>query len=307
MSRRVAYVMCLPPGAHPGMDTVAHGIAAGLAPSGAELRILTADLRDPHFRIEQNQAVAAATAAGVDGIVIFTLDEKDPEPAVWRAIGSNIPVIALHKPVFAVTASVVMPNYYHGVYLSQFLARNLDEEPAVAMVGGPPILDDQELVDGLLAGGRRCGFRFLNDPHDPAFRNQADVKGAGTALAHHFLDNFPDMDALIVFNDETLQDFLPVLEERGVLGSLPVVSRNGSPAAVEAVRRGDTLATYDYGLTELGMAAGEVLSRIFLEGEDPQDALICPTPGRIIHADNADTYRPWSERAPAVELLSGLD
>lgn len=307
MSRTVVYIMPLPPGAHPGMDTVAHGIAAGIAGADAELRILPSDLRDPHYSIEQNQAVVAATEAGVDGICIFTLDENEPEPAVWRAIGKNVPVVALHKPKFETTATVAVPNFYHGVYLSQYLRRSIDDGSKVAIVGGPPILDDDELVEGLLAGGKRCGFDFLNDPHDPTYRNQADVKGAGVEVANRMLDEFPEMEALIVFNDETLMDFLPVLEERGLLGTLPVVSRNGSPAAVEAVKRGDTLATYDYGLTEMGLTAGKIFTDIFLNDADYEDALFCPTYGRVIDEEAADSYVPWDQRAPAVELITGLE
>lgn len=107
-----------------------------------------------------------------------------------------------------------------------------------------------------------------------------------------------------MFNDETLLDVLPVLKERGLLGQLPVVSRNGSPAAVEAVRRGDSLTTYDYGLTEMGIAAGEVFTDIFLNDADPQDILVCPTYGRIIDQEAAATYLPWSDRAPAIELVA---
>lgn len=307
MSRTIAYIMPLPPGAHPGMDTVAHGLAAGIAGADAELRILPSDLRDPNYSIEQNQAVVAATEAGVDGICLFTLDENEPEPAVWRAIGKNVPVVALHKPKFETTATVAVPNFYHGVYLSQYLRRSIDEGSKVAIVGGPPILDDDELVEGLLEGGKRCGFNFLNDPHNPIYRNQADVKGAGVEVANRMLDEFPEMEALIVFNDETLMDFLPVLEERGLLGTLPIVSRNGSPAAVEAVKRGDTLATYDYGLTELGLTAGKIFSNIFLEDAEYRDAIFCPTYGRVIDEDAVDSYIPWEERAPAVELITGLE
>jgi len=303
----IAYVMPLPPGLHPGMDAVAHGIVKGMGGEGAvDLRILPADLRDLNYAIEQNQNVAAATDGKLDGICIFTLDEQEPAPAVWRAIGSNIPVVAIHKPVFPVTASVVAPNFYHGIYLTQFLARHVDDEPRVAIIGGPPILDDDELVEGLLEGSKRCRFQVLNDPHDRACRNVADVKGAGAGAANHVLDTCEDLDALIVFNDETLLDVFPVLEKRGLLGTLPVVSRNGSPVAVEAVKRGDSLATYDYGLPELGIAAGEIFRDILENGADYEDALVCPTYGRVIDEDAADAYLPWSERAPAVELRTGL-
>ena len=308
MSKRtVVYVMPLPPGLHPGMDTVAHGLAHGLSGTDTELRILPADLRDTNYTIEQNQAVAAATGAKVDGICLFMLDEKEPAPAVWRAIGKNVPVIALHKPVFPVTATIAVPNFYHGIFLTQYLSRHVDDQARVAILGGPPILDDEELVDGLIEGSKRCGFTLLNDPHDPACRNESDVAGAGAEAARYVLDTYSDLDALIVFNDETLLDVLPVLNERGLLGTLPVVSRNGSPAAVDAVRRGDSLATYDYGLTEIGIAAGEVFKDIFLNGAEFEDAVICPTYGRIIDQETAETYVPWSDRAPAVELVTGLD
>ncbi|MEO1404525.1 MAG: substrate-binding domain-containing protein [Cyanobacteria bacterium J06635_1] len=287
--RTVVYIMPLPPGLHPGMDTVAHGIAYGLEGTDTQLRILPADLRDPHYAIAQNQAVVAATEAKVDGICIFMLDEQEPAPAVWRAIGKNIPVITLHKAAFPVTATVAMPNFYHGIFLTQFLARHVEENANVVIMGGPPILDDSELVEGLIAGTQRCKFNLLNDPHDPRCSNVSDVAGAGVEAARYILDTYADLDALIVFNDETLLDVLPVLKERGLLGTLPVVSRNGSPSAVEAVRRGDSLATYDYCLTELGIAAGKIFHDIFLNDADPEDFVVCPTYGRVISEEKIDT------------------
>lgn len=306
-ARTVAYIMPLPPGLHPGMDAIAHGLALGLAGTDTDLRILPADLRDPHFTIEQNQAVVAATEAKVDGICLFVLDEQEPAPAVWRAMGKNIPVIAIHKPVFPVTATIAVPNFYHGLFLTQFLARSIGEDARVAIIGGPPILDDDEMVEGLLEGAKRCKFNLLNDPHNPACRNMADVAGAGADAVCHVLDTYTELDALIVFNDETLIDVLPILKERGLLGTLPVVSRNGSPEAVEAVKRGDSLATYDYGLPEMGIAAGKVFKDIFLNGADLQDEIVCPTYGRIIDEEAAESYIPWDKRAPAVELIAGLD
>ena len=306
--RTVVYVMPLPPGLHPGMDTVAHGLAAGFADHDTQLRILPADLRNVNFAAEQYDAVVTASEAKVDGICLFVLDEAEPAPAVWRSIGAGVPVVTIHKPKYPVSASVCAPNFYHGLYLTQYLARELDEEGArVAIVGGPPILDDEEMVEGLLEGSRRCRFELVNDPHAPECRNLADVKGAGVEAARHVLDQSPELDGLIVFNDETLMDVLPLLEERGLLGELPVVSRNGSPAAVEAVLRGDTLATYDYDLPELGGAAARCFREIFDDPMRVEDQVVCPSVGRIIDRESAASYRPWSERAPEVELVVGLD
>ncbi|MEL7354308.1 MAG: substrate-binding domain-containing protein [Cyanobacteria bacterium P01_A01_bin.116] len=305
--RKVAYIMPLPPGLHPGMDAIAHGLAHGLKGTDTDLRILPADLRAPNFTIEQNQAVVAATEAKVDGICLFVLDEQEPAPAVWRAMGKNIPVIAIHKPVFPVTATIAVPNFYHGLFLTQLLARRVGVGARVVIIGGPPILDDDEMVEGLLAGAKRCKFNLLNNPHDPVCRNMADVAGAGADAVCHVLDTYTELDALIVFNDETLIDVLPLLKEQGLLGTLPVVSRNGSPAAVAAVKRGDSLATYDYGLPEMGLAAGNVFKDIFLNGSGLEDEIVCPTYGCVIDEDAAGSYVPWEKRAPAVELITGLD
>jgi ribose transport system substrate-binding protein len=289
------------------MDTVAHGLIAGLAGTDTQVRILPVDLRDVNFAAQQYAAVVSASEAKVDGICVFTLDETEPESAVWRSIGAGVPVVALHKPSYPVTASICVPNFYHGLYLTQYLARQLGDRPRVAIVGGPPILDDEELVTGLLEGARRCGFQLQNDPHAPECRNVADVKGGGASAGRYVLDTCSDLDALVVFNDETVLDVLPLLEERGLLGELPVVSRNGSPAAVAAVARGELLATYDYDLPELGLAAGRVFAALFDGQLALEDQVVCPGAGRLIDREAAAGYRPWSERAPEVELVVGLD
>jgi hypothetical protein len=76
---------------------------------------------------------------------------------------------------------------------------------------------------------------------------------------------------------------------------------------VEAVRRGDSLATYDYGLPEMGLAAGALLARLLDGAVVPADSMACPTPGTLIHAGNAASYVPWQLRAEPLPLRIGLD
>ncbi|MEN8446099.1 MAG: hypothetical protein ABG776_13925, partial [Cyanobacteria bacterium J06555_13] len=72
-------------------------------------------------------------------------------------------------------------------------------------------------------------------------------------------------------------------------------------------RRRTPIATYDYGLPEMGIAASNVFKDIFLKGAELEDAIVCPTYGRVIDEDAAEGYIPWEKRAPTVKLITGLD
>ena len=250
----IAFIPCLPPGLHAGMDAVAHGLAAALRDHGRDLRLFPADLRGARGTISARQeaAVAAAVAAGADALVLFVLDVNAPAPAIVKARAAGVAVVAIHKPCYPVNATLVVPNYHHGVVLAQALARALPRGARAAILGGPDILDDIEMVRGAVAGARDCGLQVINDPFLPRYRNLDDVRGGGRDAAEHLLDDFYPFDGLLVFNDETVLDAVEVLERRGLGGQLPTVSRNGSPEATALVACGHTLATFDYHLPEIG-------------------------------------------------------
>jgi len=301
---RVAYVMPLPPGAHPGMDALAHGIAAELG-RGLELRVLPADLRHGSIDAAQSAAFDTAREAGVAGVILFVLDPLAAEDAAARLRAAAVPLVAIHPPRFPVDAAVVVPNYHHGTALARRLSRELPRGARVGIVGGPEIVDDLELVDGLVAGCRRSGLEPANDPFDPAFRNLDDVAEGAAAAVRAVLDHHPAIEGLVVFNDETLLGAWSLLERRGWPAGRPIVCRNGGPAAVDLVRRGRLLATYDYLLPEMGRLAGRMLSRL-LHGEVLGNPLESPGFGQLVDASNAAQHRPWSERAYPVELTAGL-
>jgi hypothetical protein len=85
------------------------------------------------------------------------------------------------------------------------------------------------------------------------------------------------------------------------------VSRNGSPKAVEAVVAGRSQGTWDIEITEIGAAVGEFVTRVLIKKENLEGALAIAPVGRLITAENAHIYRPWSERVPYVPLHEGLD
>jgi ABC-type sugar transport system substrate-binding protein len=121
------------------------------------------------------------------------------------------------------------------------------------------------------------------------------------------LADFTHLDGLIPFNDETMLGTLEAIDEAKRSGEMKLVSRNGSPQAVAAVRAGSSHGTWDIELTEIGSSIGELIARVCAQGQQLEGALALAPLGRLITSENADSYRPWTERVPYMPLHEGLD
>ena len=100
---------------------------------------------------------------------------------------------------------------------------------------------------------------------------------------------------------------LDALEAAGRSGEMKMVSRNGSPKAVEAVRAGRSHGTWDIEITDIGAAVGDLVARVLVDGEDLHGESFIAGLGRLITQDNAHTYKPWTERVPHTPLREGLE
>ena len=77
---------------------------------------------------------------------------------------------------------------------------------------------------------------------------------------------------------------------------MKIVCRNGSPAAVEAVRQGKIAGTWDLDASGIGTTLGELIVR-HLKGEEKLQGFMAMSPvGRLITQANLGTWKPWSER-----------
>lgn len=97
-----------------------------------------------------------------------------------------------------------------------------------------------------------------------------------------------------------------VLEERGLVQQILMISRNGSPAAVEKVRQGISDGTWDLDAPGIGSSLGSVMVR-HLAGQRSVDHLSLSPVGRMISRENVDTWRPWEQRVNYQPFSYGLD
>ena len=302
----VLYVSPMPYGANAAVDATCHGLDNALAEAGVELRLLYADFADPGWPDLAAEAVDAGVAAGVEAIVLWIVDPAVPSGAVGRARAAGIPVVTLERPQFPVDASVVYPNFNHGVYMSEYLATLLPPKARVAVVGGPDVVDDIELMLGLLHGLDAAGLTRVNDPEEPRYKNTTDVASGGKEKTANILADFASLDGLIPFNDETLLGAVEALREAGRLGEVKMVSRNGTPAAVELIRAGVHHGTWDIDGPGIGATAAGLVLRA-LRGENLDGFCVASPIGTMITAERAKTWVPWDQRLARRPLRVGLD
>jgi ABC-type sugar transport system substrate-binding protein len=295
---RVLYVSPMAYGANAAVDAVGHGLDSRLADRGIELRVAWADFATADWRAQADRAVRAGADADIDAIVIWVIDPAVPADAVGYARGSGVPVLSLERPRFAVDGSVVYPNFNHGVYMAEYLATLLAPGARVAVVGGPDVVDDIELLLGIRHGLASSGLITVNDPEDPRYKNTTDVSAGGREKTANLLADFPSLDGLVPFNDETMLGAVEALRAAGRLGEVKMVSRNGTPAAVALVRAGTHHGTWDIDPPGIGQAVADLVVRHIVEREQLDGLCVASPIGRMITPERAAAWVPWQQRIP---------
>jgi ABC-type sugar transport system substrate-binding protein len=294
---RVFYLDPMRYGTNAAVDAVAHGLDHGLTEHGLDLEVGWADFADRGWRDQADHAVRAAVDGGAAAVVVWLIEPDVPADAVAYARGKGVPVVSLERPQFPVDASIVYPNFNQGVYMSEYLAGLLPPAGRVGVVGGPDVVDDIELLLGIMHGLRASGLTIVNDPEVPRYKNATDLAPGGQIAAANILEDFADLDGLVPFNDETAVGAVAALRAAGRLGQVKSVSRNGTPAAVKLILEGHHHGSWDIDALMIGQAAADLVARL-LDGEELHGLCIASPIGRMITPEGAESWIPWSERVP---------
>jgi ABC-type sugar transport system substrate-binding protein len=304
---RTLYVNPLPYGENIGIDAIAQGLRHRLAEDGIEMRTLYADFRDPDCDGLTSAAMREGVEAGVDAVIIYALTPTRSADAVPGIRDGGMPVFSFTRPLYRVNGSVIYPNFNHGLLMAEHMAKLVPPGSRVGVIGGPDTVDDVEECLGITHGSKIVGLDVVNDPYDPRYDNVSDVAAMGREVTEHLLDDFPDVVGLMPYNDETAHGSIEALRERGLLGKVKVVSRNGTPKAVEAVKQGWSHGTLDIDCVGIGTALGNLVARQLAGGEQLEDEIAMSPVGRVIGPDEADAWVPLEERIAYEPLREGLD
>jgi ABC-type sugar transport system substrate-binding protein len=303
---RTLYVNPMPYGENIGIDAIAQGLRHRLQEDGIEMRVLYADFRDPDCDALTSAAMRAGVEAGVDAVLIYALTPDRSADTAPGIRDGGMPVFSFTRPLYRVNGSVIYPNFNHGLLMSEHMARLVPAGSKVGVIGGPDTVDDVEECIGIVHGSKIVGLEVVNDPYDRRYDNVSDVAEMGREVTGNLLDDFPGVAGLMPYNDETAHGSIEALRERGLLGSVKVVSRNGTPKAVEAVRQGWSHGTLDIDCLGIGIALGNLVVRQLAGGEALDDEIAMSPVGRVIGPDEAASWVPPEERVPYEPLQEGL-
>lgn len=298
----ILYVSPMEYEANPAVDSVAHALEFRLSQSGVGLKVGFGDFREDDAAQRTEDAVARGLAAGVDGVALWCLDPAILERSVEMVSDAGLPVYTLERTPFDVEAALVFPNFHHGMYMVEYLAGELPEGAGVCVIGGPEISDDDELVAGFLYQFDRAPLELLNDPIEDRYRNKTDVAAGGREAALRLLADIPSMDGLIAYNDETMLGTIQALEETGRLGEMTMISRNGTPAAVDEIKLGRTHGTWDPDAPGIGLGLGDLIVKHLIDGENLDGQISASSVGRMIHPGNVDRWVTYRDRIPFQNL-----
>lgn len=294
--------------ANPIVAAIAQGINDRLVNAGyTMIRTFALNMTSGQLDLTmQSQGFDRALAASPEAVAYFLLDPTSLKPQAEQAAEAGIPVFAAFgKPVgFDVNGFITLDDDQQGYLAAKYLADNLPAGAKVAVISGPPTPNVEAEVAGAMRALEESDVEIVGDVENQ--RNLVDNAAGGQEVMQGIIQQFPDVDAVFVYNDDSVLGAIAAAKAAGL--DIKFTSRNGSRAAVEAVMAGDLLATCDIKPVEMGAALGDaIIAQI--EGEaDYRDNAQIPSPdasGCLVTADNADQWIPWNERIEVREIAEG--
>jgi ABC-type sugar transport system substrate-binding protein len=250
--------------------------------------------------------IDAAVAARVDAIIFYVVDPDAALMNVRAAREAGIAVFSIARPTYPVNASLSYPGFSQGVFMMDYLTSLLPAGSVIGIIGGPRALTDAEEVAGLVFSVRRSRCCLVNDPHLSEYSNLTDNVDGAWAPAKLLLERFPDVKGLAPYNDETMLGTIDYLDVIGRTGEIKIVSRNGTPEAVNAVRAGKTTGTWDLDPPGVGKSIARLVID-HLRGSALYDDFAAMSPaGRMITAANLQSWQPWERRVRMTPFTLGL-
>lgn len=239
---------------------------------------------DPELEIDtQIEQITDMVNAGVDVIMVDSVDSEGIKPALEEAHKAGIPVIAIDTEVAdadLVTSTIVSDNTDAGRIAAQTLMDAIGGKGKIAVLDHSTVACVRERTAGL--------EEIMKDYPDVEIVFRKDTNGKVTeaqSATEDVLTSDPDLAGIFAINDPTAAGAIAGI--KGNNANVSVVSIDGSQDAIDMIKAGDLICTAAQFPDQIGAKAVEVAQMIF-EGKTPDTKYIIPV--AAINADNVDEY-----------------
>lgn len=239
---------------------------------------------------EQRALIRRAAAARPSAIVLLPAHESALDEVIEEAGAQGVPVFHIvSKPLTGAWINYVATD---SVAIARDIARHLFDHlggsgDIVIMDGTPSAIASPQRHQGFVdAAGERPGIRIAESVCGYLLREPA------YAATQEVLRRHIRIDGMLVANDLMALGVIDALQESG--RSFPIVSINGTPEAVAAIKAGTMLATASFNTLAFGELSVEAVAR-YLRGESVPREIILPT--AIIDRGNVGQWdKPYEQR-----------
>ena len=180
----------------------------------------------------QNTQIDAFIQQGVDLIVISAVDQAGIAPAIERAKAAGIIVMAVDTPAVGADAVFQTNAVQAGEVSCTYLFEQMGGKGEVLLVDGTPI---QTIIDRI-NGCKNVEAKFpdIKIVGQQASRND---RASGMSVTTDMLTAHPDVTGIFGMNDPSALGAVLAVEQAGKTGQIKVTGVDGSPEAVQELKR----------------------------------------------------------------------
>jgi ABC-type sugar transport system substrate-binding protein len=239
---------------------------------------------------KQTADVEAATAQGIDGLVISPNDVAALAPAIQAVIDAKIPVVTVDRNVTDVAtlahvgADNVEGGRAQGRYLLEILPDGGDIYELQGQPGATPAIDRHSGLDEILSA--QDAVKVVVSQTAEFARDKA-VTVFESALAGN-----PEPKAVVCANDDMAFGVSEVAQAQGL--SIPIIGFDALPEALIAINDGTMAATVEQFPGGQSTQAIDILVAFLKDGTQPEEHDTYLTP-ILINKDNLDAAERAAE------------
>lgn len=269
---------------NPFFSAMERGAQRAAKEIGATVNVQDAqlDLANQHMQID------TFIQQGVDLIVVSAVDEAGIAPAIERAKEAGIIVIAVDTPAVGADAVVMTDAVQAGRVSCEYLFEQMGGKGQVLLVDGTPI---QTIIDRT----NGCKEVAANYPDIQIVGQQASKndRASGLAVTTDMLTANPDVTGIFGMNDPSALGAVLAVEQAGKADQIVVTGVDGSPEAVEELKREGSpfigTATQSPGV--MVERAVEIAQDI-IAGKPPAEATVL-IPSELVTRESVAEYVGW--------------
>ncbi|GAB2569429.1 D-ribose ABC transporter substrate-binding protein [Microlunatus antarcticus] len=286
--------------------------AGGGAPAGGTIAIITVDPSNPYWKAEadtaqaaveklgykatvsannndpetQNQLIETAINDKVAGILLDPAGADESVAAVQKAVDAKIPVVLINAEISktGLAKAQIVSNNAQGAGLgAEAWAEAMDYKGTYVELFGKPSDNNAQV--------RSDGYKSVISQYPDLKKVGLEIanwdRQTGQEKMESLLSKNPDVKGVVAGNDEMALGAINALKEKGKLDQVKVLGFDGNQDAVDAVKKGEMVATVLQPIVEGTNKAITELDGVIKNGQtgvpDEKQALDCT----LINKDNA--------------------